>query len=82
MEQKILTAIDSFTVKNAPFFRLLFSAHVPAYFAAMDQMLQYDFETVVSGHVALFGSPEDVETNREYIGDLRPPPPRRCAWWT
>ena len=70
-EQKILTAIDSFTVKNAPFFRLLFSARVPAYFDAMDQMLRYDFQTVVSGHMALFGTPEDVQTNREYIRDLR-----------
>jgi glyoxylase-like metal-dependent hydrolase (beta-lactamase superfamily II) len=70
-EQKILTAIDSFTVKNAPFFRLLFSARVPAYFDAMDQMLEYDFETVVSGHMDLFGTPEDVQTNREYIRDLR-----------
>jgi glyoxylase-like metal-dependent hydrolase (beta-lactamase superfamily II) len=70
-EQKVLTAIDSFTVKNAPFFRLLFSPHVPAYFDAMDQMLEYDFETVVSGHMALFGTPEDVQTNREYIRDLR-----------
>ncbi|HEX3965819.1 MAG TPA: MBL fold metallo-hydrolase [Trebonia sp.] len=69
--QKVLTAIDSFTVKNAPFFRLLFAAHVPAYFDAMDQMLEYDFETVVSGHMALFGTPEDVETNRAYIRDLR-----------
>jgi glyoxylase-like metal-dependent hydrolase (beta-lactamase superfamily II) len=55
-DQKILTAIDSFTVKNAPFFRLLFSAHVPAYFAAMDQILEHDFQTVVSGHMALFGT--------------------------
>jgi len=70
-EQKILAAIDSFTVKNAPFFRLLFSARVPAYFDAMDQMLEHDFETVVSGHMALFGTPEDVQTNREYIRDLR-----------
>ncbi|MEU3619040.1 MBL fold metallo-hydrolase [Streptomyces sp. NPDC006872] len=70
-EQRILTAIDSFTVKNAPFFRLLFSPHVPAYFDAMDHMLEYDFDTVVSGHMALFGSPEDVQTHREYIRDLR-----------
>jgi glyoxylase-like metal-dependent hydrolase (beta-lactamase superfamily II) len=70
-EQKILTAIDSFTVKNAPFFRLLFSARVPAYFDAMDQMLEYDFHTVVSGHMALFGTPEDVQTNRDYVRDMR-----------
>jgi glyoxylase-like metal-dependent hydrolase (beta-lactamase superfamily II) len=70
-DQKILTAIDSFTVKNAPFFRLLFSARVPAYFDAMDQMLEYDFQTVVSGHMALFGTPEDEQTNREYVRDLR-----------
>ncbi|MFI9274153.1 MBL fold metallo-hydrolase [Kitasatospora sp. NPDC052896] len=70
-EQKVLTAIDSFTVRNAPFFRLLFTPHVPTYFEAMDRMLEYDFETVVSGHMALFGTPEDVRTNREYLRDLR-----------
>lgn len=34
-------------------------------------MLEYDFDTVVSGHMALFGTPEDVQTNREYIDHLR-----------
>lgn len=66
-----MAAIDSFTIKNAPFFRLVFSAHVPAYFEAMDQLLEYDFETIVTGHMSLYGTPEDVQTNREYIRDLR-----------
>ncbi|MER5513759.1 MBL fold metallo-hydrolase [Streptomyces sp. NPDC048254] len=70
-EQRLMGAMDSFSPKNAPFFRLYFSAHVPAYFDAMDQMLEYDFETVVTGHMALPGTPEDVATNREYIHDLR-----------
>ncbi|MEV6026373.1 MBL fold metallo-hydrolase [Streptomyces sp. NPDC052036] len=70
-EQKLMGAMDSFSPKNAPFFRLYFSAHVPAYFDAMDQMLEYDFDTVVTGHMALPGTPEDVATNREYIRDLR-----------
>ena len=34
-------------------------------------MLEYDVETVVSGHMDLLGSLEDVQTNREYIRDLR-----------
>ncbi|MGW7046327.1 MBL fold metallo-hydrolase [Streptomyces avermitilis] len=70
-ERKLFAAMDSFTPKNPPFFRLVFSAHVPAYFEAMNQMLEYDFETVVTGHMALYGTPEDVATNREYINDLR-----------
>ncbi|MGY0055169.1 MBL fold metallo-hydrolase [Streptomyces sp. LZ34] len=70
-EQKTMAAMDSFTVRNAPFFRLVFSAHVPAYFEAMDQLLEYDFETIVTGHMSLYGTPEDVQTNREYIRDLR-----------
>ncbi|GAA4244745.1 MBL fold metallo-hydrolase [Dactylosporangium darangshiense] len=70
-ERKLLTAIDSFTVKSPPFFRLVFAAHVPAYFKAMDQMLEYDVETVVTGHMALYGTLEDVATNRDYINDLR-----------
>lgn len=70
-EQKVLTAIDTFTVKNAPFARLLFSPRVPAYFDAMDLMLEYDVESIVSGHYSLIGTPEDVETNRTYIHDMR-----------
>jgi glyoxylase-like metal-dependent hydrolase (beta-lactamase superfamily II) len=70
-ELKLMGAMDSFTPKNAPFFRLYFSAHVPAYFDAMDQLLEYDYETIVTGHMALPGTPEDVATNREYIRDLR-----------
>jgi glyoxylase-like metal-dependent hydrolase (beta-lactamase superfamily II) len=70
-EQKVLTAIDTFTVKHAPFSRLLFTPHLPTYLKAMDQMLEYDFETVVSGHLSLYGTREDVQTNREYLHDLR-----------
>lgn len=70
-EHKILTAIDTFPVKNASSFRLLLSHHLPAYFRATDQMLEYDVETVVTGHLSLVGTPEDVQTNREYIRDLR-----------
>lgn len=70
-ELKLMGAMDSFTPKNAPFFRLYFSANVPAYFDAMDQLLEYDYETIVTGHMALPGTPEDVATNREYIRDLR-----------
>ncbi|WP_238009538.1 MBL fold metallo-hydrolase [Dactylosporangium sp. AC04546] len=69
-ERRLFAAIDSFT-PNPPFFRLVFSAHVPAYFEAMDQMLEYDFDTIVTGHMALYGTREDVVTNREYINDLR-----------
>jgi glyoxylase-like metal-dependent hydrolase (beta-lactamase superfamily II) len=70
-ELKLMGAMDSFTPKSAPFFRLYFSAHVPAYFDAMDQLLEYDYETIVTGHMALPGTPEDVATNGEYIRDLR-----------
>ncbi|MFJ9587827.1 MBL fold metallo-hydrolase [Streptomyces acidicola] len=70
-ELKLMGAMDSFTPKSAPFFRLYFSAHVPAYFDAMDQLLEYDYEAIVTGHMALPGTPEDVATNREYIRDLR-----------
>ncbi|MDW6065714.1 hypothetical protein SAZ11_57940 [Streptomyces sp. FXJ1.4098] len=37
----------------------------------MDQLLEYDFETIVTGRMPLYGTPEDVQTNREYIRDLR-----------
>ena len=34
-------------------------------------MLEYDFKNLVTGHMALYGTPEDVATTREYLNDLR-----------
>lgn len=70
-QQRVLTAIDTFTVRHAPFSRLLFTPHVPTYFRVVDQLLEYDVDTVVSGHLSRYGTREDVQTHREYIHDMR-----------
>ncbi|MEV8391419.1 MULTISPECIES: MBL fold metallo-hydrolase [unclassified Streptomyces] len=69
-DHRVLAVIDSFTVKSAPFFRLLFTSHVPTYTAALNWILDYPFETIVTGHMSQFGTPEDVETTKEYVADL------------
>ncbi|MFI1732088.1 MBL fold metallo-hydrolase [Streptomyces acidicola] len=69
-DHRILAVIDSFTVKSAPFFRLLFTAHVPTYVAALNWILDYPFDTIVTGHMSQFGTPEDVETTKQYVADL------------
>ena len=54
-----------------PFSNLALSANVPGYIKAHEQALDYDFDTLVGGHVTRTGTPEDVRVQIEYMTDLR-----------
>ena len=53
-----------------PFLQLAVSTDVPGYLEAHDQVLAFDFETLISGHVTRLGTREDVETQKEYLSDV------------
>ena len=54
-----------------PFSNLALSANVPGFIKAHEQALDYDFDTLVGGHVTRPGTPEDVRVQVEYMTDLR-----------
>jgi hypothetical protein len=52
-----------------PFGPLDESVYIPGWFAAHDQILEYDFDFYVGGHLGRAGNRDDVLIAREYIRD-------------
>jgi len=70
-DQRVLMLVDVITPRWAPFFRLGLSANVPAYTDATNQVLGYDFTTLITGHAGHFGTRADVEEHGRYLADLQ-----------
>ena len=69
-KQKVLAAIDIASPGWITFRDCDASENMSGYVDAFDQVLSYDFETVVSGHVSKVGGREAVVEGREYMHDL------------
>ncbi|MFQ6011169.1 MAG: MBL fold metallo-hydrolase [Nitrososphaerales archaeon] len=69
--QKVLMFIDVIFPGWSPFFELAIAEDVTAFIRSHDQILEFDFETLVSGHVGRLGTRQDVEIQREYIQDIQ-----------
>lgn len=70
-KQKVLMLIDVVFPGWVPFADLALAKDVPGFFAAHDQVLEYDFDTLIGGHLTRLGTRQDVETQKEYITDVR-----------
>ncbi len=69
-DQKILMFIDVIAPGWVPPLRLSAAEDIAGYIRAFDQVLEYDFDHFVGGHVARIGTRGDVEEGREYIHDV------------
>lgn len=69
-KQKVLMFIDVIFPGWVPFKYLAITENVPGYIAAHDEVLTFDFETLISGHLTRLGTRADVETQKEYMNDL------------
>ncbi|QIO23550.1 MBL fold metallo-hydrolase [Haloarcula sp. JP-L23] len=67
---RVLMFVDVVFPGWIPFQNLAESSDVPGYIRAHDQILEYDFDTLVAGHLTRLGTPADVRTQREFITDL------------
>jgi len=70
-DQQVLMFVDVIFPGWVPFKNLAISQDIPGYIEAHDQVLEYDFETFIGGHLTRLGTREDVRIQREFIGDLR-----------
>ena len=68
--QKTLMLVDVIFPGWSPFKNLALAEDIPAYFQAHDEVLSYDFETFIGGHLGRPGTREDVQTQKEYIKDI------------
>jgi glyoxylase-like metal-dependent hydrolase (beta-lactamase superfamily II) len=69
-KQKVLAAIDIVAPGWVAFKGCDSSDNLSGWLQAHDQILEYDFDAIVCGHVARYGTREDVLTAREYALDL------------
>lgn len=70
-KQKVLMFIDVIFPGWTPFKWLAVAEDVPAFIDSHDWVLDYDFETLISGHVGRLGTREDVEMQKAYILDMQ-----------
>lgn len=69
-KQKVLAAIDIASPGWVTFRDCDSSENLAGYEQAFRQILEYDFNTVVSGHVSKLGDRKDVEEGLEYMESL------------
>ncbi|MCH6586574.1 MAG: MBL fold metallo-hydrolase, partial [Thaumarchaeota archaeon] len=69
-QQKVLMVVDVIFPGWTPFKDLAMAQDVPAFLAAHDKILEYDFDTYVGGHLTRLGTTEDVKIQQEYFEDI------------
>lgn len=68
--QKIIMLVDIVYPGWVPFDKLGESQSVPGYIKAHEQILEYDFDYYIGGHLNRYGVRQDVIIQQEYINDL------------
>ena len=69
--QKVLMLVDVIFPGWTPFKDLAMAQDVPAFIAAHDKVLEYNFDTFIGGHLTRLGTPEDVQIQKEYFQDIQ-----------
>ena len=69
--QKVLMLVDVVFPGWVPFKDLAMAEDVPAFIAAHDKILEYDFDTFIGGHLTRLGTPKDVRIQQEYFQDIQ-----------
>jgi len=70
-KQKVLMLVDVIFPGWVPFMDLALTEDTLAYVQALDDVLSFDFDTIISGHLTRSGTREDVEIQREYVLDVQ-----------
>ena len=70
-EQKFVIAVDTITPGDVPFMNFGATSDIGAYLTFFDMILEYDFDFILSGHVAILGTREDVLEAKAYAIDVR-----------
>lgn len=69
--QKVLMAVDIIWPGWVPFTQLGYAEDVPGFIQAHDDILAYEFDWLIAGHLSRPGTRQDVETQKAYIADLQ-----------
>ncbi len=69
--QGVLMLVDVIFPGWVPFADLALAEDIPGYYEAHEQVLAYDFDVFIGGHLNRLGSRADVELASEYILDIQ-----------
>jgi glyoxylase-like metal-dependent hydrolase (beta-lactamase superfamily II) len=69
--QKVLMLVDVIFPGWVPFKNLALAEDIPGFIQAHDEVLTFDFDTFVGGHLTRLGTRGDVEVQRQYIMDIQ-----------
>jgi glyoxylase-like metal-dependent hydrolase (beta-lactamase superfamily II) len=69
--QKFVIAVDTITPGDVPFMNFGATYNVGAYLTFFDMILDYDFDHILSGHVSILGTRDDVLEAKAYAFDVR-----------
>ncbi len=68
--KKFLMAIDTLAAGSVPFMGLDLTMNMHDYLKVFDQLLDYDFDVLVSGHLTYLAGREDVQITKDYVTDV------------
>ncbi len=69
-QQKVLMLVDIIFPGWSPFSQLALAEDVPLYYQAHEEVLSYDFDVFLGGHLTRIGTREDVEIQQAYMVDI------------
>lgn len=69
-EAKFLMAVDCVTPGYIPFYGFDLTTNFDQYLKVFDQLMAYDFDTFVGGHLTSIGGRRDVEETKEFTMDV------------
>lgn len=69
--QKVLMLVDVIFPGWVPFKNLALAEDIPGFIKAHDEVLSFDFDTFIGGHLTRLGTRDDVKTQHEYILDVQ-----------
>ena len=69
--QDVVMIVDLIWPGWVPFAQLGQSTNIPGWIRAHEQLLKYDFQTLVGGHITRLGNRQDVETQQRYVLQLQ-----------
>jgi glyoxylase-like metal-dependent hydrolase (beta-lactamase superfamily II) len=69
--QKVLMVVDVVFPGWVPFTEVSVSEDVPGYFQAHDEILSFDFDTLIAGHLGRLATRDDVQTQQQYLLDVQ-----------
>ena len=69
-DQKILMIIDVIFPGWVPFSSLAMASNLRGFLRGHNEVLSFDFDTLVSGHLTRLGKKEDVEMQQAYFNDM------------